>query len=160
PWAAAILELSKGSTADINDIESVLEGAKAKMATLKLDGRTRYVPGDFHTVDFGTNIYDIVVLGHICRTEGPGKAPGLIARAVDALKPGGQLILADYFADNDRKLNAFGVQMGLTMLANTKNGQVLTNAQVYGWLQACPLEAIRFLEPIGYNFAYVATKTL
>jgi len=160
PWSAAILELSKGSTAVINDIDGVLEGARAKMAALGIDGRVSYLPGNFHTIDFGDSVYDIVVLGHVCRTEGPGKAPGLIARAVDALKPGGRLILADYFADNEKKLNTFGVQMGLTMLANATNGQVLTNEQVYGWLRACPLESIRFVEPIGYNYAYVATKTV
>ncbi|MEM6682340.1 MAG: class I SAM-dependent methyltransferase [Pseudomonadota bacterium] len=158
PWAAAILELSEGATATINDIDGVLDGACKKMAAMKLEDRVTYLPGDFHAIDFGQNVYDVVVLGHICRTEGPDKAPGLIARAVDALKPGGRLILADYFADNDRKLNTFGVQMGLTMLANATNGQMLTNEQVYNWLRACPLEAIRFLEPIGYNFAYVATK--
>jgi ubiquinone/menaquinone biosynthesis C-methylase UbiE len=158
PWTAAILELSPGATGCINDIEGVLVGAREKMATLGLSERVSYLPGDFHAVDLGENAYDFAVLGHVCRTEGPGKAPELIARTVRALKPGGRLILADYFADNDRKLNPFGVQMGLTMLANTKCGEVLTNAQVYDWLSACPLEAIRLLEPIGYNFAYVATK--
>lgn len=159
PWAAAILALSPDSTASINDIESVLEGARDKMEALNLSDRVTYLPGNFHTTNFGDVIFDVVVLGHVCRTEGPDMAPGLIRRAVDALKPGGRLILADYFADNDRKLNPFGVQMGLTMLANTRRGQVLTNAQAYEWLSACPLEAIRLLEPIGYNFAYVATKT-
>ncbi len=50
-------------------------------------------------------------------------------------RPGGQLLLADYFADNDRKHNPFGVQMGLTMLASTERGGRLTNAQVHGWLR-------------------------
>ncbi|MEM1020034.1 MAG: class I SAM-dependent methyltransferase [Pseudomonadota bacterium] len=160
PWAASILELSKGSTAVINDIEDVLVGARAKMATLGLEDRVSYLSGDFHVLDFGDGVFDVVVLGHVCRTEGPSKAPGLIQKAVRALKPGGRLIMADYFADNDRKLNTFGVQMGLTMLANTMNGQILTNAQAVEWLRACPLEAIRLIEPIGYNFAYVATKTV
>lgn len=158
PWAAAILELSQGASACINDIDGVLTGAREKMASLGLQDRVTYLPGDFHALELGDAAYDVVVLGHVCRTEGPDKAPSLIARAVDALKPGGRLILADYFADNDRKLNPFGVHMGLTMLANTKCGQVLTNAQVYDWLSACPLEAIRLIEPIGFNFAYVATK--
>lgn len=159
PWSASILELSAGATACVNDIDGVLVGARKKMADLGLEDRVTYQPGDFHAIDLGEEAYDVVVLGHVVRTEGPEKAPGLIARAVNALKPGGRLILADYFADNDRKLNPFGVHMGLTMLANTKNGQVLTNEQVYGWLSACPLEAIRLMEPIGYNFAYIATKT-
>ena len=100
------------------------------------------------------------MLGHICRTEGPDLAPGLIARAVAGLKPGGKLLVADYFADNDRKMNAFGVQMGMTMLANTERGRMLTHAQMHGWLAAQPLEAIRMVEPIGFNLVYVANKKL
>jgi hypothetical protein len=67
-------------------------------------------------------------------------------------------LLADYFADNDRKYNPFGVQMGLTMLANTERGGMLTNKQVSGWLRDASFEAIRLVEPIGFNHVYVATK--
>ena len=68
------------------------------------------------------------------------------------------LILADYFADNDRKYNPFGVQMGLTMLANTQRGAMLTHKQVSLWLRNAGLEAIRLVEPIGFNHVYVAVK--
>ena len=68
------------------------------------------------------------------------------------------MILADYFADKERKHNPFGVQMGLTMLANTESGRMLTHEQVYGWLQGMDLEAIRLIEPIGFNQVYVGTK--
>jgi hypothetical protein len=105
-----------------------------------------------------TDAYDMVVLGHICRTEGVERAQKLLHRAVDALVPGGKLILADYFADKERKHNPFGVQMGLTMLANTESGRMLTHEQVYGWLQTMRLEAIRLIEPIGFNQVYVGTK--
>jgi hypothetical protein len=98
------------------------------------------------------------VLGHVCRTEGPDLAPKLIERAVNALKPGGMLLVADYFADNERKLNAFGIQMGMTMLANTLRGRILTNEQMYNWLSSQALESIRVVEPIGFNMVYVATK--
>ena len=36
-------------------------------------------------------------------------------------------MLADYFADNDRKHNPFGVLMGVTMLASTTRGGMLTH---------------------------------
>ena len=52
--------------------------------------------------------------------------------------------------------NPFGVQMGMTMLANTERGGMLTNAQVTGWLRDAGFEAARLIEPIGFNFVYVA----
>ena len=80
----------------------------------------------------------------------------LLRRAFEALRPEGQVLIADYFADNDRKFNPFGVQMGMTMLANTERGGMLTNAQVTGWLRDAGFEAARLIEPIGFNFVYVA----
>ncbi|MEM1102489.1 MAG: methyltransferase dimerization domain-containing protein [Pseudomonadota bacterium] len=158
PWAIAVLEQSEGSSATINDIPEITPLAEATIAERGLEGRADYLPGDFHDIELPTAAYDIVALGHLCRTEGADLAPRLIARAVAALKPGGHLLLADYFADNDRKMNPFGVQMGLTMLANTRHGQTLTHEQVHGWLANEPLENIRLVEPIGFNLVYVASK--
>lgn len=160
PWAIAVLEQSPDSTAVINDFQEVIGLAEATIAERGLNTRVSFRPGNFHDIEIENEAYDLVVLGHICRTEGPDLAPGLIARAVAGLKPGGKLLVADYFADNDRKMNAFGVQMGMTMLANTERGRMLTHAQMHGWLAAQPLEAIRMVEPIGFNLVYVANKKL
>jgi SAM-dependent methyltransferase len=118
------------------------------------------VPGNFHGLEVDAAAFDVVVLGHVCRTEGDEGGRALVAAAMRALKPGGQLLLADYFADAERKYNAFGVQMGLTMMANTVHGGVLTNAQVAGWLDDVGFRSIRLLEPIGFTFVYVASKPL
>ena len=79
-------------------------------------------------------------------------------RAFDALRPGGQVLIADYFADDHRTAQPFGVQMGLTMLANTERGRVVTHSQAVGWLHAAGFEHVRLLEPIGFNFVYVADR--
>jgi ubiquinone/menaquinone biosynthesis C-methylase UbiE len=158
PWACAVLEQSTGSTAVVNDFPEIIGLAESTIDERGLSARVELRPGNFHECVIEGGAYDIVVLGHICRTEGPELAPGLIARAVQGLKPGGKLLVADYFADNERRLNAFGVQMGMTMLANTLRGQVLTHAQMCGWLSEQPLEAIRMIEPIAFNPVYVASR--
>ena len=73
------------------------------------------------------------------------------------LKLGGKIVVADYFSDNDRRVNAFGM-MGLTMLANTRNGGAVTFEQMYRILAANPIERIRVLEPIGANMVFVGNK--
>jgi SAM-dependent methyltransferase len=157
PWAIAVLQQSAGSTAVVNDLDGVLALAAATVAEHGLGDRVELRPGDFLGVDVEAASFDLVVLGHVCRTEGEARATALIGRAVQALRPGGQLVLADYFADNDRTHNPFGVQMGMTMLAATRRGGVLTHAQVHGWLVAAGLVSIRLLEPIGFNQVYVAS---
>lgn len=158
PWAIGLLEQVPDSTAVINDLPEIIGLAESKIEERDLSDRCEFRAGNFHDINIESDAYDVVVLGHLCRTEGPELAQGLIARAVSALRPGGMLLLADYFADNERKLNAFGVQMGMTMLANTERGGLLTHEQVHTWLAEQSLEAIRLLEPIGFNLVYVATR--
>lgn len=158
PWAIAILEQSAGSTAVVNDWSDVIDFAVHTVAERGLSDRVEFRAGDFHAIDVEPEAFDVVVLGHVCRTEGDERARSLVTRAFAALKPGGQVLLADYFADHERKHNPFGVQMGLTMLANTTRGGMLTNEQVCGWLRDAGFRAIRLLEPIGFNYVYVASR--
>jgi SAM-dependent methyltransferase len=157
PWAIAILEQSAGSSAVVNDLPGVIDLAIHTVADRGLSERVSFREGDFHQIEIEPGMYDVVVLGHICRTEGDERSRSLVAKAFAALKPEGVVLIADYFADNDRKFNPFGVQMGLTMLANTERGGMLTNAQVSGWLRDTGFEGIRMIEPIGFNFVYVAS---
>ena len=158
PWSIAFMEQSPGSTAVLNDFPEIIGLTKEKLIQRNLLQRSEFRAGNFHDLSFKSNHFDIVFLGHICRTEGPELAQSLIGKAVNALRRGGQLIVADYFSDNQRKINAFGVQMGMTMLANTLNGGVVTFEQMHSWLKDRGLERIRVVEPIGFNMVFVGTK--
>lgn len=157
PWGIAVLEASPGSTGVINELPEVIGGTTAMLDERGLSDRVQLRPGNFHTIDIEPAAFDVVILGHICRTEGDERSRALVQRARHALRPGGELVLTDYFADNDRKFNPFGVQMGMTMLANTERGGRLTHAQVTGWIREAGFRNIRLVEPIGFNQVYVAT---
>lgn len=158
PWSIALLEQSSGSTAVVNDLDAVVGLAESMVAERSMSDRVEIRPGDFHQIDIEPQDYDVVMLGHVCRMEGDDAAAALVARAFAALKPGGQVVLADYFADNTRKYNPFGVQMGITMLANTRRGGLITYDQVRGWLADAGFEFIRLIEPIGFNQVFVAVR--
>jgi len=157
PWAISVLEQSPGSHAVVNDLPGVAELAQETLRAHGVEARSVVRAGSFHELQIDRASFDVVVLGHVCRTEGDERARSLVARAAAGLAPGGQLILADYFADDERKHNAFGVQMGLTMVASTQRGGILTYGQVRGWLHEVGLEHIRLLEPIGFNHVFVAS---
>jgi SAM-dependent methyltransferase len=157
PWAIALLESSPHSTGVVNELPEIIGATAAMLEQRGLADRVELRPGDFHTIDIEPHAFDVVVLGHVCRTEGDERSRALVQRARQALRPGGELVLTDYFADNDRKFNPFGVQMGMTMLANTQRGGRLTHEQVTGWLREAAFRNIRLVEPIGFNQVYVAT---
>ena len=158
PWSIAVLEQSPGSTAVVNELPGVIDLAARTLSERALMRRVELRAGDFHDIELEPDSFDVVVLGNICRTEGDARARSLVQRAFDALRPEGELLIVDYFADNERKHNPFGVQMGLTMLANTARGRMLTNAQVCGWLRDAGFENVRLLEPIGFTHVYVASR--
>jgi SAM-dependent methyltransferase len=158
PWAIAFLDAHPVATAVVNDLPGVIEVAKAKVADAGLADRVELRPGDFRTLDLEPGGYDVVVLGHVCRTEGIEGAPALIRRAFDALAPDGRLIVADYFPDDARKANPFGVLMGATMMASTERGFTFTHGQYAAWLRDAGFRPIRMIEPIGFNQVFVGTK--
>ena len=158
PWAIAILDHNAGAAAVVNDLAEVLPVAERKAADHGVIDRIEFLPGDFHTVDLESEAFDIVVLGHICRTEGARGAQDLIARAYGALRPEGRLILADYFVDPERKFNPHGVLMGTTMMASTLEGFTFTHGQFSEWIREAGFEAVRLIESIGFQQQFVATK--
>lgn len=160
PWAIAILNGCPDGTAVINDLPGVIDVAERKVAEHEVAERCELRPGDFHTLEIEQTAYDIVVLGHICRTEGAEGARHLIGRAFEALKPGGRLILADYFTDIERKFNPHAVIMGTTMMASTRKGFTFTHQQFSEWLREAGFTNIRLIEPIGFQQSFVATRAV
>lgn len=158
PWTVAVLGQNPSATAVVNDFEGVLPVARRRIADAQVGDRVTYLPGDFHEVPLAPQSFDLVVLGHILRTEGDDGAQHMIGRAFDALAPGGTVVVSDYFRDNTRKFNPFGVLMGLTMVAATRRGHTFTNREVSEWLYHSGFRSLRLIEPIGFNQMYVATK--
>ena len=158
PWAIAMLNGCPAGSAVINDLPGVLSVAEAKAAEHGVADRCEFRPGNFHTIDIEPAEYDIVVLGHICRTEGAAGAQHMIERAFSALKPEGRLVLADYFTDIERKLNPHAVIMGTTMMASTEKGLCFTHQQFSEWIRAAGFIGLRLIEPIGFQQSFVASK--
>ncbi len=158
PWAIAILQGNATASAVVNDLPGVLHVAERKACEHGVDDRITLLPGDFHTVELEPESFDIAVLGHVCRIEGAVGSQHLIERAFEALRPEGRLILADYFCDPGRKLNPHAVLMGATMMASTVNGNGFTAGEYSEWIASAGFEAIRLIEPIGFQQQFVATK--
>jgi len=158
PWAIAVLSACPGATAVVNDLPGVIDVAARKLAEHSVAERAELRPGDYFEIDLEPEAFDVVVLGHVCRAEGPERAQQLIERAFAALRPGGLVVLSDYFADRQRAHAGHALMMGVTMMASTRRGGVPTFGEASGWLRTAGFEAVRLIEPIGFQFAFVARK--
>ena len=158
PWVIAMLTACPLGRAVVNDLPGVLEVAKRKAAEFGVADRCEWRPGDYHAIDIEAEVYDLVVLSHVCRAEGADGAGRLIRRAHDALRPGGRVIVADYFCDPEHKHNPHAVLMGATMMASTLHGATYTTGEFGGWLRGAGFSDLRIIEPIGFQQCIVASR--
>ncbi len=157
PWSTAILSAVPDATAVVNDLPVVADVANRKLAEFGVAERAEVRTGDYLDIDVEPNSYDLVVLGHVLRAEPDERARQLIALAADALVPGGRVLVGDYFADRQRAHDPHALTMGVTMMASTRHGRVLRYDDLADWLRAAGFEALRLVEPIGFQQVAVAT---
>ena len=158
PWSIAVLRACPGATAVVNDLPGVLEVAKARITEAGLEDRCELRPGDYHAVELEDEAFDLVVLGHVCRTEGVDGARALLGRAAGALRPGGRVLVSDYFRTVDPGRSPQGVFMAATMAACTVRGTAFTYEQMSCWLREFGFTEVRLIEPIAAQQIFVATK--
>jgi len=141
PWSIALLEAFQAARAVAIDLPAVLPAARAEVAEHALGDRFELIAGDYWEVPVDPEGFDVVVLGHILRAEGD-RAPGLVSRAAAALAPGGTLVVADYFVDDDRSGPVNSLLLGLTMMAATTEGRTSTRSEHRGWFEAAGLVGV------------------
>jgi C-methyltransferase len=114
PWTAAhdhleVLDIACGSglysltlaarhrsaRTTLLDWANVLEQARHNVVALGLVERTRYLPGDLFQVPLG-GPYDLVIASHIFHQFSVERCVALLRRLVDALQPGGRLVINDF----------------------------------------------------------------
>ena len=158
PWTVAVLSAVADATAVVNDLPGVIEVAARKLAEHGVTDRVELRAGNYHDIEIEPDAFDLAILGHVCRAEGADGARALIERAHRALRPGGRILVSDYFCDRQRSQAGHALMMGVTMMASTRRGGTLRYGDVADMLRAAGFELVRLIEPIGFQEVFVATK--
>jgi len=107
-----------------------------------VSSRLSFQAGDFFTETLPP--VDVITMGHILHDWNLDEKKMLIAKAYNALNPGGALVVYDAIIDDDRSKNALGLLMSLNMLIETAGGFDYTGVDAIGWMKAA-----------GFHEAYV-----
>ncbi len=158
PWTIALLEANRDARAVVNDLPDVIDITRQSVAAHGCSDRCTYVAGDYFEVALDTGAFDVVVLAHVLRAEGAERAPRLLRRAVDALRPGGVAVVADYFVDDDRQGPLNALLLGATMMAATTTGATFTRSEYRGWLSAAGLTDVAARQPVSFQEVLIARK--
>jgi hypothetical protein len=98
-----------------------------------LSSRVEFRPGSFF--DSPLPQADVVMMGHILHDWNLEIKKMLIAKAYEAINPGGAFVVYEALIDDERKENAPGLLMSLNMLIETPGGFDYTGADCMGWMR-------------------------
>ena len=138
-FAQAIPE-ARVATVDFSEITPITQGFAEKLGVAD---RYEYHEGDLRQVDFGQDIYDLVILGHIIHSEGEKHGQELIRKSYEALRPGGMLLIAEFVPNDTRTKPPFPLLFGLNMLLQAEEGAVFTLREYRAWLKAAGFRKVK-----------------
>lgn len=118
--------------------------------------RVSFVSGNFFEDDL-PNV-DVVLMGHILHDWDLPTKKMLIAKAFDALPPGGAFVVYESIIDDDRSQNAFGLMMSLNMLIETPGGFDFTGADCMGWMKEAGFSRARVEPLVGADSMVIGIK--
>ncbi|MBM3403915.1 MAG: methyltransferase [Bacteroidetes bacterium] len=90
--------------------------------------------GDYLETDFGGE-YDLILMSAIIHINSPEENAKLIRKAMDALNPGGQLVILDHIMDNTRTEPVVGAMFAINMLVGTERGDTYTTGELTQWMK-------------------------
>ncbi|MBI4850431.1 MAG: methyltransferase domain-containing protein [Acidobacteria bacterium] len=141
------------------DFPGVLNVARQYIEQLGAQSQYDYLSGDLNTISFGKNTYDLIILGHICHSEGERRARKLIKKSAQALKEGGILLIAEVFPNEDLSAPLSALLFSLNMLVFTSEGDVFPISQYQKWLEEAGLKDFEVLDKLPSPFPLLlATK--
>lgn len=124
------------------DRPAVIELARGIVEQSAARDRVQMLTGDYHTVDFGREKYDITLFFQVLRTEAPTEVRHLLQKAAPALKPGGYVVIYDTWLEPDRTGPLENVFQNLTMCLMYEEGGIFTTPELVGWLNEAGLRLI------------------
>ena len=95
PWSLALAARDPGCQVTAVDLPAVLAATRQAVAAAGRDGQFHYLSGDLFEVEWGSRVYDLVIVGNLCHLFNEATNRRLLGRLLDALRPGGKLAILD-----------------------------------------------------------------
>lgn len=157
-FAIEVCQVNPQLRATVFDLPAVAESARERIAAAECGDRVDFVEGDFFQDPLPAD-NDVVVLSMILHDWAPEQSEQLVARCVEALRPGGRLVVCELLVDDDKSGPVNASLMSLNMLVEAW-GRNYTAAEYEQWMRAAGLSGVhttRFDAP-GANGMVIGTK--
>lgn len=138
------------------DLAEVTAIAERKIKAAGLGDRVTTLSGDFFLDPLPHA--DVITMGMILHDWNLEKKRMLIAKAYEALPPGGAFIVIEALIDDARRKNAFGLLMSLNMLIEFGDAFDYTATDFFGWCKDAGFTRFEAIPLAGHSSAAVAYK--
>ena len=128
--------------ATVYDLPTTRPFAEQTIRRFKLTDRISFMDGNY-LKDPVKGRFDVAWLSHILHGEGPEDCRMIIQKAVDALTPGGMIIVHEFILNNSMDGPLFPALFSLNMLLGTESGQSYSEAQITDMLAGAGAGDIR-----------------
>ncbi len=135
-YAVELCRQTPGLTATVLDRPGVLLVARELVDAAGFADRVTLMPGDYLETSFGTG-FDAALLSGMMHRETAANVNLLLRKTVDALVPGGQIMVSDVFFDDDRKNTPpFTTSFALNMMLTSDHGSAHAKTEMARWMEA------------------------
>ncbi len=143
-YTIAFLRKYPSLQATIFDRDGVIPMARARMEKEGLTGRVSLAAGDFYKDDLPGG-HDLVLLSAIIHQNDSRENVELYRKALNALLPGGKILIRDHVMKEDRTTPVPGTLFAINMLVNTRGGNTYTFKEIKKDLHAAGFRNVRLL---------------
>ncbi|MBI3562954.1 MAG: methyltransferase domain-containing protein [Gammaproteobacteria bacterium] len=128
-WSLAMLTADPTSNATLVDWPLIIDYVKTKTARADVHHRLEFKPGNYHQIDFGSEKFDLILMGNITHLETTSNLTSLLEKSRKSLAPSGQLLIFDVFKAQEKgKLAACLYAIGLAL--RTEGGYLYTENEL------------------------------
>lgn len=122
-WSIALAQTNRSIQVTAFDFSPVLDVTHAFVEQYKLQEQFRFCPGNILSTDhWGEGPYDLIYLGCLCSGFNEEENQYFFRTCARLLRPGGYLVIADFFPQEDYSGPLLDVLFSITMLGLTDQG--------------------------------------
>jgi len=120
--------------ATVFDLPEVVPIAEEQIFKAGLGERIDTLDGDYLKDPLGTG-YDIILISNIIHSLGEKDILLLFDKARKSLSEAGEVIVKDFFPEDDRTGPEYPLVFAVNMLSGTREGNTYTGKEITGWLK-------------------------
>jgi ubiquinone/menaquinone biosynthesis C-methylase UbiE len=156
-WSIALAKAFPQIRATLLDYPSVIEVARQYVEHNQVQKQFSYWAEDLELVVLPGQTYDAVLLANVCHLLGAETNKQVLKKLMRSLKPGGEVWIVDFAADDARSQPGWALRFAVNMLVSTMEGDVFTESQYRQWLTE--LGHTQFsMTSLGHDIQFIRAK--